>query len=109
MAVGNGIELASISAGGDTVALGHTIFFVGFLVSVVGGMLTGVPVIRHRSDGPSRVAGWLLALALPLGIGISLLGSLIAPENDAAFWAGIALPTGLAWLLLGRALTSRDA
>ncbi len=107
MTVGNGIEVASLSAGGGEVALGHTIFFVGFLVSIGGGMLTGIAVLRRRPDGPSRMAGWLLVLALPLGIGISLLGSLMAPESDAAFWAGIAVPTGLAWLLLGRTLAAR--
>lgn len=105
MAVGNGIEVASISAGGGEVTLGYAIFFVGFLVSIVGGVLTGITVIRRRPDGPSLAAGWLLVLALPLGIGISLLGSLFAPENDAAFWAGVAVPTGLAWLVLGRTLT----
>lgn len=109
MTVGNGIEVASMSVGGGEVALGHTIFFVGFLASIVGGILTGIVVLRRQTDAASRMAGWLLVLALPLGIGISLLGSVIAPENDAAFWAGIALPTGLAWLLLGRAMTSRNA
>jgi hypothetical protein len=109
MTVGNGIEMASISAGGGEVALGHTIFLVGFLGSVLGGILTGIVVLRRRTDGQSRVAGSLLVLALPLGIGISLLGSVLAPENDAAFWAGIALPTGLAWLLLGRVLANQDA
>lgn len=53
----------------------------------------------------SRVAGWVLVLALPLGIGIGMLGSVLASENDAGFWAAISVPTGAAWVLLGRSLT----
>lgn len=106
MAVGNGIELASLSAGGEEVALGHALFLVGFLVSVGGGMLVGGTLVRRRWDALSRAAGWVLLLALPLGIGIGLLGSTIAPENDAAFWAVVTVPTGIAWLLLGRSLAT---
>jgi hypothetical protein len=108
MTLGNGIEVASISAGGGEVALGHTIFLIGFLLSITGGVLTGITVIRRRQDGRARAAGWLLVVALPLGMGISLLGSVIAPGNDAAFWAGIAIPTGVAWLLLAPALATRS-
>lgn len=106
MAVGNGIELASISAGGGEVALGHVIFLVGFLVALVGGVLAGIPLIRRYRDPLARSAGWLLTLALPLGIGIGYLGFVVAPDNDAGFWAAISLPTGAAWLLLGRHLTT---
>lgn len=106
MALGNGIEVASMTAGGGEVALGHAIFLIGFLVSVVGAVLVGVVVFRRRRDGLSRAAGLLLALALPLGIGIGFLGSTVDPQNDAWFWAAIAVPTGIAWMLLGRSLVS---
>lgn len=105
MAVGNGIEVGAMSLGGGEVALGHAIFLIGFLVSIVGGLLVGITVIRKRREALSRVAGWILVLALPLGIGIGMLGSVLAPENDAGFWAAISVPTGAAWLLLGRSLT----
>jgi hypothetical protein len=48
----------------------------------------------------------LLTLALPFGIALGLLGSAVAPENDAAFWAAISVPTGMAWVLLGRSLAT---
>ncbi|MCW2637505.1 MAG: rane protein of unknown function [Blastococcus sp.] len=108
MTLGNGIEIASMTAGHGEVALGHALFLIGFLVSVVGSIVVGVVVFRRRSDAPSRVAGMLLALALPLGIGIAILGSAIAPGSDAGFWAAIAVPTGLAWILLGRSLRSGE-
>lgn len=108
MALGNGIEVGSMSAGGGEVALGHSIFLIGFLVSIVGGLLVGIMVIRRRRAPLSRVAGWILVLALPLGVGIGMLGSVLAPENDAGFWAAISVPTGAAWLLLGRSLSVED-
>ena len=48
----------------------------------------------------------MLALALPLGIGIGILGSAIDPQNDAWFFAAICVPTGIAWVLLGASLRS---
>ncbi len=106
MGLGIGIEVASMSAGGGEVAAGHAILLVGFLVAVLGGLVTGITVIRRLADPAARVAGWLLALALPLGIGIGALGSMLAPENDAVFWAVLTLPTGIAWVLLGRSLST---
>lgn len=108
MALGNGIEVGSMSAGGGEVALGHSIFLIGFLVTIVGGLLVGITVIRKRRTPLSRVAAWILVLALPLGIGIGMLGSVLAPENDAGFWAAVSVPTGAAWLLLGRSLSVED-
>ena len=63
-------------------------------------------MFRRRPDALSRAAGSLLALALPLGIGIGILGSAVAPANDAGFWAAISVPTGIAWVLLGASLRS---
>ena len=106
MALGNGIEVASISVGGGEVSLGHALLLIGFLVSIVGGIVVGIVVFRRRRDGLARAAGLLLALALPVGIGIGVLGSAVDPENDAWFWAAIAVPTGVAWVLLGTSLRS---
>lgn len=109
MALGNGIEVGSMSLGGGEVALGHAMFLIGFLVSTVGGVLAGIAVVRRLRDTAARAAGWLLVLALPLGIGIGALASAVAPGNDAGFFAAIAVPTGLAWLLLGRSLATSAA
>ena len=81
MALGNGIEVASMTAGGGEVSLGHALFLIGFLVSVLGSVVVGIVVFRRRHDALSRAAALLLALALPLGIGIGILGSAIAPAE----------------------------
>jgi hypothetical protein len=107
MALGNGIEVASLTAGGGEVGLGHTVFLVGFLVSIVGGIVVGIVVFRRRADALSHAAGLVMALALPLGIGLGILGSAIDPRNDAWFFAAICVPTGIAWVLLGASLRSR--
>jgi hypothetical protein len=80
MTVGNGIEVASMTAGGGEVAIGHTTFLVGFLVSVLGGILTGIVVFRRRRDALSLAVGLLLP---PVGWAVSYL---------MAFWfAGVGL------------------
>ena len=106
MGLGIGIEIASMTVGGGEVALGHAILLIGFLAAVVGALLTGITVIRKRRDGLSRTAGWLLVLALPIGVAIMFLGNAVAPETDAFFWAGLTVPTGLGWVLLGRSLAT---
>jgi hypothetical protein len=108
MALGNGIEVASMSVGGGEVALGHALFLLGFLVSVVGGIVLGIVVVRRRRDALSRAAGLILALALPLGIGLAFLGDAVSPGTDAGFWAAIAVPTGIAWVLLGASLRAEQ-
>jgi hypothetical protein len=104
MGLGIGIEVASMSAGGGEVAAGHAVLLASFVVALLGGLVTGITVIRRLADPAARVAGWVLALALPLGVGVGLLGSVLAPGSDAVFWAVLTLPTGLAWVLLGFSL-----
>jgi hypothetical protein len=110
MSLGLGIEVASISVGGGEVALGHVMLLVGFLVHVVGSILLGVVLFLRRRDTVTRIAATLLTLALPLGVGLGLLGSALDPNDDTWFWAALSVPTGIAWVLLGRSLrTERRA
>jgi hypothetical protein len=106
MALGLGIELASISVGGGEVAAGHFLLLLGFLVHIAGSILLGVVLIRRNRDALSRTAGALLTLALPLGLGLGLLGSTVDPGDDTWFWAALSVPTGIAWVLLGTSLRS---
>jgi hypothetical protein len=103
MLLGNGTELTTITVSGQESDLGHSVFLIGFLVLLVGSALLGISLIRRRF---APVAGWVLVLALPIGIGLGLLGTLLIPHNDASFWAAITVPTGVAYVLLGRALAA---
>lgn len=110
VAVGNGIELTTLALAGSTSVVGYAVFYLGFLVALIGALLIGAVVIRRRRDPAARAGGWLLALAIPLGVGIGALFALLIPESDAGFAAAVAVPTGVGWLLLGRSLaaTGRD-
>lgn len=106
MFFGNGVEAASLTFSGSESAVGHSAFLIGFLVLLVGSVLLGVALIRARRDALSRLGGLLFALALPVGILFAFLGDAVAPRTDIGFWAAITVPYGIAWVLLGYALSS---
>jgi hypothetical protein len=107
VALGSGIEVASLSAGGGTVTAGYVISSVGVLVGFIGSLLVGITVLRRFRDGASRIAGWLLVLAVPLAVGLGVLFANLLPDSDAGFAIATSLPTGIAWALLGISL-ARD-
>lgn len=107
MLAGMGTELVTTTIWGSENDLGHAAFQVGFLVLVVGQILLGITVFRRRTDGPARSGALLMALALPVGVALVLLVGFLFPGSDAGFWAGMTIPTGIAWVLVGCALTAR--
>jgi hypothetical protein len=107
MLAGMGTELTTTTIWGSENDTGHTVFLLGFLVTVVGQILLGSTVFRRRTDRLARSGGLLMALALPAGLLLVLLGNLLFPGTDVGFWAGFCLPTGIAWALLGRSLATR--
>jgi hypothetical protein len=106
MFVGNGTEMTTITVDGTENDLGHFVFMIGFLVLVIGSLLLGIALLRSRRGPLCRWAGVLLVAMLPLGFGLAALGGIVSPSSDAGFWAAIALPTGIAWVLLGASLRS---
>lgn len=107
MFAGNAIEVASITFRGTESAVGHSAFLIGFLLLLVGSVLVGLAIWRTRQDRAARWGSLLLIGALPLGILLAVvLGSLV-PESDLGFWAAIAVPFGVAWVVLGRAFGAR--
>ena len=81
------------------------ILVAGFLLVVVGNLLFGFAIAK-ASDA-LRWAGVLLAISLPLGILIDIIGSAVgAPE--IGFWIGVpAFAVALLWL--GYAAWTREA
>jgi hypothetical protein len=106
MLAGMGTELTTITFTGNENDTGHTVFLLGFLVTIVGEILLGSTVFRRRTDRLGRTAGLLMALALPVGVVLLLLVGFLFPGTDAGFWAAFTVPTGIAWVLLGRSLAS---
>jgi hypothetical protein len=104
MLLGNGAELTTVTISGQESDLGHTVFLAGFLVLLVGSVLLGIALVRRRI---SPAGGWVLVLALPIGIVLGVLGTLLFPHSDAGFWAALTVPTGIAWVLIGRAEAAR--
>lgn len=103
MFAGNAMEVASLTFFGSKSAVGHFTFLIGFLVLLVGSVLVGLAIWRVRQDTPSRSGSLLLIGALPLGILLAIVLGSIVPESDLGFWAAIAVPYGVAWVVLGRA------
>jgi hypothetical protein len=106
MLLGNGTEMATVTFSGKESDLGHSVFLIGFLVLVVGSLLLGIALLRRRPTPLVRWTGVLLVAMLPVGIGLAVLGGAVSPGTDLGFWAAITVPTGVAWVLLGRSMTT---
>jgi hypothetical protein len=104
---GMGTEAFALTAAGVENDVGHVVFLISVCVLVIGELLLGITVLRGRRDGPARAAAVPFVLALPLGVGLAVLLNAVAPGTDAGFWVAFTVPTGIGWLLLGRAVLPR--
>jgi hypothetical protein len=100
MAVGNGIELYTVTARGTESDIGHTIFLFAFLILIVASILLGQILVRRRWSAGVRWAGLFLLLVAPLGIGFLVLGGVLSPETDLGFWSALSVPYAMARVLL---------
>lgn len=81
-------------------------FLLGLLVQLLGALVLGVSMLRSGTD--SRLAAALLAAALPVGLPVTLAYMQFVNEASAP-WAGPILLYGLAWVVIGNALRTRDS
>ena len=100
MALGNGIELYTVTARGTESDIGHTIFLFAFLILIVASILLGQIFIRRRWSTGVRWAGLLLLLAAPLGVLFLVLGGVLSSETDLGFWSALSVPYAIARVLL---------
>jgi hypothetical protein len=100
MALGNGIELYTVTARGTESEIGHTIFLIALLILIAASILLGQILVRRRWSAGVRWAGLLLLLAAPLGILFLVLGGLLSPETDLGFWSALSVPYAIARVLL---------
>jgi hypothetical protein len=106
MFVGGAFEMVKMASTGAGSTVGYLTLVVSFLLLAWGSVLLGLAITGVLHDPPSYLAGLLLAIGVPLGL-------LAVFEAGAAwdfyFWAGLTVPYGVAWLLLGYALLSARA
>jgi hypothetical protein len=100
MALGNGIELYTVTARGTDSDLGRTIFLSAFLILIVASILLGPAFVQKRWSAGVRWAGVFLLLASPLGIPFLVLGGVLSPDTDLGFWSALSVPYALARVLL---------
>jgi hypothetical protein len=100
MALGNGLELYTLTTRGNESDIGHTIFLIAFLVLMVASVLVGQAFVRRRWSAGVRWAGLLLLLAFPLGVLLLVVGGALSPDTDLGFWAALTVPYALARVLL---------
>jgi hypothetical protein len=105
--LGLGTEAMTMTFAGVENDIGHIVFLGGELVLIVGEFLLGIAILRRGRDGLARAAAICFVLALPIGVGLAFLLNAVAPATDAGFWAAFTVPTGVGWLLFGRALLSQ--
>jgi hypothetical protein len=100
MALGNGIELYTVTARGTESDIGHTIFLIAFLILIVASILLGQILVRTQWSVGVRWAGVLLLLVAPLGILFLVVGGALSPETDLGFWSALSVPYAIARVLL---------
>ena len=102
MALGNGVELYTVTTRGTESDVGHTIFLSAFLVLIVASVLLGQVFVRRRWSAGVRWAGLFLLLVSPLGILFLVLGGALSPDTDLGFWSALTVPYALARVAAGR-------
>ncbi|WP_306054994.1 CobD/CbiB family protein [Natronococcus wangiae] len=72
------------------------------LVAIGGAITFGVAILRTDGATAPRLAGWLLVLALPIGVPVAAAFTAYVMGDFADPWAGPLVFLGLAWIVLGQ-------
>jgi hypothetical protein len=99
--VGGAFAMTNITFTGAGSTVAYLILITGFLPLGWGSVLLGLTITMVMRDLLSHLTGVLLAIGVPLGL---LVAFVAGTTWDFYFWAGLTMPYGLAWLLLGYAL-----
>jgi hypothetical protein len=99
--VGGVFEMTMTAATGTGSTLAYVNVIVSFCILAWGSALLGLAITETLHDLPTYLGGLLLAIAVPLG---PLFVFATGAAWDFGFWAGLTVPYGVAWLLLGPAL-----
>lgn len=105
---GRGWVVAAVALPIDTVAVpplsevAFLAFLLAVLVAVVGAITFGVATLRTEGATAPRLGGWLLILALPVGVPIAAAFTTYVMGELADPWAGPFVFLGVAWVVFGR-------
>ena len=99
--VGGALKMTNTVAAGIGSTVAYLTVIMGFFILAWGSVLLGLAITGTLHNPPLYLGGLLLAIAVPLGF---LFVFAAGVAWDFGFWAGLTLPYGVAWLLLGYAL-----
>ncbi len=99
---GGAFEIIDMASTGTARTVAHLTLIVGFAILAWGSALLGWAITRTLRGPPLYLGGLLLAIGVPLGSLFVFITD--AAAWDFAFWAGLTVPYGAAWMALGCAL-----
>ena len=98
---GGTFDIIDMASTGTASTMAYLTLIVGYFILAGGSTLLGLAIIETLRDPPLYLGGLILAIAVPLGF-------LFVFATGAAwgfeFWAGLTVPYGAAWMVLGYAL-----
>ena len=106
MFAGGTFEMTYIASTGAEGVVGYLSLMMTYLLLACGSVISGLAITGVCQDPLSYLAGLLLANSVPLGL---LFVFVSGAAWDFYFWTGLTVPFGVAWLLLGYALSSARA
>lgn len=99
---GGAFEVIDMASMGTVSIVAHLTLIVGFFILMWGSALLGLAITGTLRDPPLYLGGLLLTIAVPLGLLFVFVTD--AAAWDFEFWAGLTMPYGVAWIVLGYAL-----
>ena len=98
--VGGAFQMIRMVSTDAESTVGYLTLIMSFLLLACGSVLLGLAITAVLHDPLSYLAGLLLAIGVPLGL---LFVFMAGTAWDFYFWAGLTVPYGVAWSLLGYA------
>jgi hypothetical protein len=94
-------EMMNMASTSTASTVAYLTLIVGFFILAWGSALLGVAITGTLRDPLLYLGGLLLTIAVPLGF---LFVLVTGAAWDFEFWAGLTVPYGVSWMVLGYAL-----
>jgi hypothetical protein len=103
---GGAFAMIDIASPGTASTVAYLTLLVGFFILVWGSALLGLAIMGTLRDPLLYLGGLLLIIAVPLGL---LFVFVTGAAWNLEFWVGLTVPYGVAWMVLGFALSRAKA